>query len=156
MAWMIPIISNRQNRGVHKIGILISLLLLFLGLSVFLFSSISINKLNNLTIHSIWIIGGIVFLISIFVIVGIIASVSSGKAKINNYKHNPNESEKLNPKMNPYIIRRPSQNQLEVTLHEKSEKNIPNPQEVQFCRYCGAKLEKNAKFCQDCGMKVKK
>jgi len=159
MAWMIPIIGNRRNRGAHKIGVLISLILLFLGVGIFFFSSFSFNKFDGLAIHSIWIIGGTVFLISIFVIVGIIAtvaSVSSEKVKINSYKQNPNESEKLKPKVNPYIIRRPSQNHLEVILHEKSKKVIPTPQEIQFCRYCGAKLEKDAKFCQECGMKVEK
>ncbi|MFX1322406.1 MAG: zinc ribbon domain-containing protein [Promethearchaeota archaeon] len=160
MAWMIPIIGNRRNRiGHHKIGVLISLILLILGFGVFFFSSFSFNKFDGLVIHSIWIIGGIIFLISIFIIVGIIAtiaSVSSEKVKINSYKQNPNESEKLTPKLNPYKIRSPSQNQLEVILNEKSKKVILNPQEIQFCRYCGAKLEKDAKFCQECGMKVEK
>ena len=159
MAWMIPIIADRRNRGVHKIGVLISLVLLFLGLGVFFFSSLGFNKFDGLAIHSIWIFGGIVFLVSIFVIVSVIAviaSTSSEKVKVNRYKQNPNESEKVNSKVNPYIIRRPSQNHLETILHEKSKNVIPTPQEIQFCRYCGAKLEKNAKFCHECGMKVEK
>ncbi|MFX0041967.1 MAG: zinc ribbon domain-containing protein [Candidatus Hodarchaeota archaeon] len=159
MAWMIPIIADRRNRGLHKIGILISVLLLFLGLGVFFFSSLGFNKFDGFAIHSIWIIGGIIFLISIFAIVGIIATVasaSSEKVKINSSKLKLNESEKLNSKDNPYIIRRPPQNHLETILHEKSKKVIPTPQEIHFCQYCGAKIEKDARFCHECGMKVKK
>jgi len=157
---MIPIIPNRRNRSYHRrIGGLIALILLFLGLGFFLFNFLSYSKFDSFAIHSGWIFGGIAFLISIFVIVGIIAvaaSLNSEKVNINDYKQIRNESEKLNQNLNPYIIRKPSQNHLEISLHEKSKKIIPTPQEIQFCRYCGAKLEKDAKFCQECGMKVEK
>ncbi|MFX1315604.1 MAG: zinc ribbon domain-containing protein [Promethearchaeota archaeon] len=156
MAWMIPIIGNGRNRcGRHRISGVISILLLFLGLGIFLLSLFGYSKFDGFMTTTTWIMGGIIFLIFIFVIIGIIAavaSVNSEKVKINGYKQNRNEFERLNP----YIIRKPSQNHLEEIFHERSEKNIPTPHEIQFCRYCGAKLEKNANFCQECGMKVEK
>lgn len=160
MAWMIPIIDNRRNRSAHhKIGGLISLILLFLGLGVFFLSFLSYSKFDGFAIHSIWIIGGIVFLLSIFVIVGIIAavaSVNSKKVKINGYKQNPYRSKNENPKKNPYIFRSPVQVNQEALLFDKPESTIPVHQEIQFCRYCGEKLEKDAKFCHQCGIKIEK
>lgn len=160
MAWMIPIIDNRRNRSAHhKIGGLISLILLFLGLGVFFLSFLSYSKFDGFAIHSIWIIGGIVFLLSIFVIVVIIAavaSVNSKKVKINGYKQNPYRSKNENPKKNPYIFRSPVQVNQEALLFDKPESTIPVHQEIQFCRYCGEKLEKDAKFCHQCGIKIEK
>lgn len=160
MAWMIPIIPNRRNRSAHhKIGGLISLILLFLGLGVFFFGFLSYSKFDGFAIHSIWIIGGIVFLLSIFVIVGIIAavaSVNSKTVKINGYKENPYQSKNESPKKNPYIFRSPVQVNQEALLFDKPESTIPVHQEIQYCRYCGEKLEKDAKFCHQCGIKIKK
>ncbi len=160
MAWMIPIIDNRRNRSAHhKIGGLISLILLFLGLGIFFFSFLSYSKFDGFAIHSIWIIGGIVFLLSIFVIIGIIAavaSVNSKTANINGYKQNPYRSKNESLKKNPYILRSPVQVNQEALLFDKPESTIPVHQEIQYCRYCGEKLEKDAKFCHQCGIKIEK
>ncbi|MFX1409628.1 MAG: zinc ribbon domain-containing protein [Promethearchaeota archaeon] len=159
MAWMIPIINNGRNRNGHrKISGLISILLLFLGFGIFFLSFFGFSKFDGFMIQTTWIIGGMIFLIFIFVVIGIVVAVASanaGKAKIQGLEQKPIQSQNQNPRVNPYIIRSPTQTRYKEPIEDKFEKVVPNYHEIQFCRYCGAKLEKDAKYCHECGIKIR-
>jgi len=152
MAWMIPIVASNRNRrcrtrgGGAVVGALI--ILVVLGLVFFLF----FNRFNGFTIPIWLIISGLgVFLI---ITVGISAVASSMSQNYARPKESVSKEHQSNlqgqpQQSNPYIYKdsirkRFEGNQTEVSLAE----------EVNYCRYCGSKIDRDAIFCHQCGSKI--
>jgi len=136
------------------IAALVILLFVF-GLLFFIF----FNRFNGFTIP-IWIIisglGG--FLIIIVVIGAIAASMSQTYKKpkeefmkSNQYQYQPQEPSQ---QFNPYRIRNSIQKQPEEPIHREIEREIPVVSDINYCKYCGANVERDAIFCHQCGTKL--
>jgi hypothetical protein len=151
MAW-IPIVVGRKRCGSSRPGALIAGLLLFLvfGIFFFLFFNRSGFMGFNFPIMF-WMIGFIMLFIVIFGI-SIAASAMSKKPEVpkaSTYNHNRNyPQQKDGQHPNPYTVKAPVQGKSDddETTHDMSG--------VNFCRYCGAKVDRKAKFCYQCGSKL--
>jgi len=152
MAWMIPIVANNRNRGCRTRGggAVAAGLIFFviLGLIFFLF----FNRFNGFTMPIWLIISGLgVFIIIIVGISAVASSMSQNyvKPKESIYKQHQSNLQGQPQQSNPYIYQDSIQKrlegyQMETTLVE----------EVNYCRYCGSKIDQDAIFCHQCGSKI--
>ncbi len=159
MACVPFIVANRRNRyGRNRAsGSIVVAIIFFLVIGLLFF--VFFNDFNGFTIIPIWTIisgfGG--FLIFIFVIGIIAASISAHPKKFNeepikSYQYRP-QAEKQTYQLNPYNVRRTSL-ELKKTEHDEPiNAKIPAFKEINFCRYCGAKKERDSIFCHLCGSK---
>jgi len=157
LAWVPLIVANRRNRCYRSRGssAIAAIVIFFLIFGVFFF--IFFNRMNGFVIPIWFIIGGFgVFLIIIAVIVASAASMSDTykkpkEAHFNSYKYPP---QRQSPQINPYIYRDPIQNQLKEKQYTEIKQEISVVSDINYCRYCGAKVEKDAVFCHQCGTKM--
>ena len=56
--------------------------------------------------------------------------------------------------LNPYKVSRSTEGQNKEIFGEYNNRDIPVVMEIIYCRYCGAKREKDAIFCHMCGIKL--
>lgn len=103
-----------------------------------------------------WMIGFIILFIVIFGI-SIAASTMSKKPDIPksstyNYNQNYPKSDRQNP--NPYKARVPVQENVDSQKQNDQPVSAEEINFVKFCKYCGAKVDRNAKFCYQCGSKL--
>jgi hypothetical protein len=117
------------------------------------------NRFDGFTIIPIWTIisglGG--FLIFISVIGIITASISAHPKKytkepIKLYQYQT-QAEKLTYQLNPYKVRRASLELKDTDIDKPIKAKTPLFKEINFCRYCGAKKERDSIFCHLCGSK---
>jgi len=148
---MIPIFANNRNRGCRTRGGAIVGALIFagiLGLIFFLF----FNRFNRFTIPIWFIISGLgVFLIIIVGISAIASSMSQNyvKPKESIYKQYQSNLQGQAQQSNPYIY----QNSIRKRL-EGNQIEVYPVEEVNYCRYCGSKIDRDAIFCHQCGSKI--
>jgi hypothetical protein len=152
------IVANRRNRyhrsrasGAILAGLIFCTVF---GLLFFIF----FNRSNGFTMIPIWpIISGLGGFLIFIVIIGVIASsmsTPSNKANedyIKPYQYQPQERTQ---QYNPYKIRNSIQNQAEDPIYEEVEQNIPIISDINYCRYCGSKIDRDARFCHQCGIKL--
>ena len=96
------------------------------------------------------------FLIFIAIIGVIAASMSSPSKKANeeyikSYQYQPQE---LSQQYNPYKLRNSIQRQPEEPIYEEVKEDIPIISDINYCRFCGAKVDRDANFCHQCGTKL--
>ncbi|MFX1313896.1 MAG: zinc-ribbon domain-containing protein, partial [Promethearchaeota archaeon] len=141
VVWMIPIVANNRNRRCRpRGGAIVGVLIVagVLGLIFFLF----FNRFNRFIIPFWSIISGLgIFLIIIVGISSIASSMSQNyvKPKENIYKK----------QSNPYIY----QDTIKKRLVGDQPENH-RIEEVNYCRYCGSKIDRDAIFCHQCGSKI--
>lgn len=158
MAWVPFIVANRRNRC-HRngaVGAIVGLLIFFMVLGVFFF--IFFNRFSGFTIIPIWtIIIGLGGLILIITIISVIASSMSAPPKkvnqehIKSYQYQPPEPYQQS---NPYIVRNSIQSQPEEPIYKEIIQEVPVVSDINYCKYCGAKVERDAIFCHQCGTKL--
>ncbi len=158
MAWVPFIVASRRNRyyrgrasGAIIAGIIF---LLVFGLLFFIF----FNRSNGFTIIPIWpIVSGLGGFLIFIVIIGVIASSMSTPSKraneehIKSYQYQPQEPSQ---QYNPYKIRNSIQKQTEEPIYEEVKQDIPINLDIFYCRYCGSKIDRDARFCHQCGTKL--
>lgn len=157
MAWMIPIVASRRRSSRSSIGAVIVGLLIFLIFGIFFLVFFNRSGLFGFNFPVIFIILG--FVVFITVILGIsLAAASMSKSyktpKVNTYGQNQNNNQKQVYQQNPYVVREPIQKSLEPQYQESPTAVVPNVTEINFCRYCGSKVDRETRFCQECGSKL--
>ena len=55
---------------------------------------------------------------------------------------------------NPYIVQEPIAKKVDLQYEEKPTEVVSIVSEINFCRYCGGKIDREAKFCHQCGNKL--
>ncbi|UCC20291.1 MAG: zinc ribbon domain-containing protein [Promethearchaeota archaeon] len=157
MAWVPIVVNNRRNRYYRSrgAGALVAVVIFFLIFGVFFF--MFFNRMNGFVIPIWLILGGFgVFLIILAVIVTSAVSMSqtvkkSKEAPFNSYNYSPQVQTQ---QKNPYIIQDSNQNQQNKIPYVEIKKEIPVVSDTNYCRYCGAKVERDAVFCHQCGTKL--
>jgi len=157
MACMIPIVASRRKSSRSSVGGLIAGLLIFLIFGIFFFVFFNRSGIFGFNFPVIFIILG--FVVFIMVILGISITASSmskvykpPKANIQGQNQNINQRQIF--QQNPYIVREPIQKFPEPQYQENPTEVIPIVNEINFCRYCGEKIDKKARFCHQCGSKL--
>jgi len=155
MAW-IPIVASRK-RGCHRssnISVIVGLLIALVFGIVF-FMSFNNSGLLGFGLDMPLLIGGLAIFI---VIVAGLAFVASAMSKT--YKA-PKEIiiSTAQPKKpvvqpNPYKINKGIKKQVGVEKDKSDRRESPIMEEVNFCRYCGSKIDRAARFCYQCGSKL--
>jgi len=106
----------------------------------------------------IWIIfsGMGVFLVFI-VMISIIATTMSGQYQKPNYtsfKSQESQLQTQNQRSNPYIIQKSIEKQPEEIFYQEVKREIPVMSDINYCRFCGGKVDRNAVFCHQCGINL--
>ncbi|MFW9971071.1 MAG: zinc-ribbon domain-containing protein [Candidatus Odinarchaeota archaeon] len=157
LAYVPFIVANRRNRGYRSsaigriLGIIVMLIIFgFLFLVFF-------NNFDGFMSPMIFMISGFgIFFVIIIVIAVAAVSMSTAYKKpkedyIKPYEYQPQQQ---TPQSNPYIIRESIPKQPEIPKYEENEREIPIFSEINYCKYCGSKVDKNAIFCDQCGTKL--
>ncbi|MFW9818443.1 MAG: zinc-ribbon domain-containing protein [Candidatus Thorarchaeota archaeon] len=157
MAWVPIVVPNRRNRGYRNRtggGIFAAVILLFIfGLLAFLF----FNNFDGFVMPIWFMISGFgIFLIIIVVITTIASSMSQAykKPKENYDQFNQNQPQNNSYQKNPYIIRNSTSKQFKESISKDIKQEIPVIPDINFCRYCGSKIDRDAVFCHQCGTKL--
>ncbi|MFW9825170.1 MAG: zinc ribbon domain-containing protein [Candidatus Thorarchaeota archaeon] len=160
MAWMIPIVAGRRHYRRSSIGATIAGLMIFLIFGIFFFVFFNRSGIfgYGFSFPMIFIILGFVVFVMIIIGISIAASTMSSSyksQKSNIYRQNQNVDQKQTVHQNPYVAQEYIQKPLETRSKEiPVEDDIPDVKEINFCRYCGAKLDEKAVFCHQCGTKL--
>ncbi len=157
MAWMIPIVAGRKKSSRSSVGGLIAGLFIFLIFGVFFFIFFNRSGIFGFGFPMIFIMIG--FIVFIMVIFGIaIAASSMSKVykpqKASMYGDNQIFNQKQTSQPNPYVVQEPIQKHDEPLYQEKPPEVVPVVNEINFCRYCGEKVDRKAQFCHQCGSKL--
>ena len=67
------------------------------------------------------------------------------------YQNTPREQSQ---QFNPYNIQSSIRKQPEVSLYKEVKTDFPIISDINYCRYCGEKVDRDAKFCHQCGIKL--
>jgi hypothetical protein len=157
MAWMIPIVASRKKGRSSNPGAVIAGLVIFLVFGVFFFLFFNRSGIFGFNFPMIFIIIGFVLFIAVVFGISIVASSMSKvykPSKANIYGQNQNAHQRQPLQQNPYVVRDTIQKQPEPQTQEKPIDVAPPLQEVNFCRYCGEKVDREARFCYQCGSKL--
>lgn len=158
MAWVPFIVAGNRNRY-HKNraarAIIVGLILFFIfGLLMFVF----FYRFNGFTIMPIWPmifgLGGFLIFITIIGVIASLMSAPSNKANEEPIKLYDYQSQEPSQQHNPYKIRNSIQEQPTESIYKEITQEIPIVSEINYCKYCGAKVERDAIFCHQCGTKL--
>jgi hypothetical protein len=154
---MIPIVAGRRRNSRSSVGGLVAGLVIFLIFGVFFFVFFNRSGIFGFGFPMIFIILG--FVVFIMIIFGIAIAVSSMSKtytpqKFNQYGQNHNTIQKQVFQQNPYVAREPIQTQNDSQFQKNSATVVPDEIEINYCRYCGAKVDREARFCHQCGIKI--
>ena len=157
MACIAPIVVSRRRGGRSNSVALIAGLVIFLIFGVFFLVFFNRSGIFGFNFPMIFIVlGFVVFLMVIFGISIAASSISKSykppKDKI--HWQNQNNNQRQTFQKNPYIIREPIQKRVDPQYQEKPTEVVPIVIEINFCRYCGGKIDREARFCHQCGSKL--
>lgn len=144
MAFVPIIVQNRRNRGYRNStsgGILAAVVLLFIfGLLFFVFFNSFDGPISPMFIM---ISSFSVFLIIIVVIGAVAASMSTTykKPKEDYMKSYQDQNQMQTMPSSPYIVRN--------SIPKQPEEPI-----INYCRYCGSKIDRDQIYCHQCGTKL--
>ncbi len=158
MAWVPLIVASRRGRYPRNrsAGAIVLGLLLFFVFGIIIFTFFF--RSDGFTMIPLWpmitVFGGFIFFV---IIIGVIASSMSAPPKkanvepINSYQYQPQEP---SHQYNPYKIQNSIQKQPEESIYGEVKQDIPNVIDINYCRFCGSKVDRDARFCHQCGTKV--
>ncbi|MFX0041113.1 MAG: zinc-ribbon domain-containing protein [Candidatus Heimdallarchaeota archaeon] len=150
-AWVPIAVPNKRYRNRPNGGVFAGIILLFIF--GFLFFVI-FNRFNGFSVPIFFMIGGFsIFLIIISVIIAVAASMSSTYKKpkeeyVKSYQYQPQNQTNQS---NPYIIRNSIP---EEYINKEIKGEISVVSEINYCRYCGSKIDRDAVYCHMCGTKL--
>jgi len=156
----VPVIvaNRRRNCNRSRSGnacAAISLALLFFGLFFGLF--FDIFDAFRFNFPPIMFMGG--FIVFIVIIIGISVITMSMSETYKKPKEQYLKSYSSQPQIqvqqyNPYINRKSIQREPEEHIYNQIQKDIPVLSDINYCRFCGAKVDRNAVFCHQCGINL--
>ncbi|MFW9987507.1 MAG: zinc ribbon domain-containing protein [Candidatus Odinarchaeota archaeon] len=162
---MVP--NNRKTSYRSRSGNILAIVVLalvFFGLMFFfMFRIFGLNRFSFSILPMIS--GGIIFIILMIICISAISismTETYKKPKEQNLKsYNSNFqslSQHHNQKQisNPYIIHKSvyNQNEFEEQIIKGVKPDILLRKSINFCRFCGAKIDRDAVFCHQCGIKL--
>ncbi|MFX1363643.1 MAG: zinc ribbon domain-containing protein [Promethearchaeota archaeon] len=162
----VPIIEPNRRKNSYRsrsgtIFTAVALALVFLGLMFFFM--FSIFDFNGFSFPIVPMISGFIF---IFLMITCISAISISMSEVYKKPKEKNlksynsqfrsESQTQKQQYNPYIIPKSLQNQNEPEeqIFRKVKYDIPSVPIINFCRFCGAKLDRDAIFCHQCGTNI--
>ncbi|KKK42249.1 hypothetical protein LCGC14_1598920 [marine sediment metagenome] len=157
MAWIPIVVSSKK--GCHRssnISVIVGLLI-FLVFGIMFFMLFNNFGWHGLGLSMPFVIGGFTVFLVVVICIASIASAMSKTYKTpkdNIFNRNLIQSKNPAPQPNPYIIQNDIKEQVGVDEEKSSRREIPVVGEVSFCRYCGSKIERDARFCHQCGSKL--
>ncbi len=164
----VPIIvpNNRKtsyrSRSGNILAAVVFALVLFGLMFFFMFRIFGLNRFSFPTVP---IISGFVFIILMIICIGAI-SISMNetykKPKEQNLKSYNSKFQSLpEPQsqyltINPYIVHKSVHNQNEFVEQgiKEVKPDILLGESINFCRFCGAKIDRDAVFCHQCGIRL--
>jgi hypothetical protein len=155
LVWVPCIVANRRNRNYKNrtSGAIVALVVFLLLFGVLFF--VFFNRFDSSTII-IWPIisglGGFIFFI--IIIAAVAASISGPSKNITKNYAKTYQYQEQNRQFNPYTFRPATQKQPEQIISKESKQEISAVSDINFCRYCGEKVERDAVFCHQCGTKL--
>ncbi len=154
MAW-IPIVagsrrrnSRRSSAGSVCVAFIFSLVILGVLFSFF-FGSFGTNRFGFTPL--IFFNGFIIFIVILIFISTISMSISETNKKPKREDLRTYQPLEQYQQINPYKIRDPIQEQSDELINEVIPREIPV---INYCRYCGAKIDRDAIFCHLCGTRL--
>lgn len=157
MAWVPSVVASSHNRCSRSSGVRTIIGVLgFLLVIGFIF--LMIFTLNEDLTMPIWnVISG--FSVFLIIIVGISAAAASmsqnyKKPKNNTFKSHQSHPQGQSQQANPYLYQNSFQKRFEGSLHEETRQEVPVVEVIGYCRYCGAKIDRDSVFCHLCGSKL--
>jgi hypothetical protein len=157
LAWVPIDDPNRYNKGYRNRaggGILAAvILLLVFGLLFFVF----FNRFDGFMMPIWFLIGGFgIFFVIIVVIATIAVSMSqtNNKPKGEYNKAYQYQYQRQSQQSNPYRIRDSISKHSEEPIKKEIKREIPVLNDINYCRYCGSKIDRDAVFCHMCGIKL--
>ncbi len=157
MACVVPIIANRRRNGRSSTGAVIAGLIIFLIFGIMFFLFFNRSGVFGFQFNMIFIIGGFSVFFMIILVVSFVVAATSKTYKIprnrtfNDFYRIPQKQANI---LNPYKVPRSTEGQNKEIFRENNIRDIPVVEEINYCRYCGAKRDKNAIFCHMCGSKL--
>jgi len=157
LAFVPIIVSNRRRnsygtRGGNTIAAVVVSLLVFGLLFLVLF-----NRFNGFSIPITVMLSGMGVFIIMIIIISVIAASMSGQnqnPKFNSIKTQYYQPQYQSQRSNPYVYRRSIQKEPEDSIYTESKSEISDVSTVNYCRFCGAKVDKDAIFCHQCGINL--
>ena len=64
------------------------------------------------------------------------------------------QPQKQTQQYNPYVIRKSIQKEPEELIYKEITREIPVVSTTNYCRFCGAKVDREAIFCHQCGINL--
>ena len=158
MAWVPFVVASRRSRY-HRNragGAIVAVLIFFLVLGLLFF--VFFNRSNGFTIIPLWTIiiglGGLIIAVTVIGIIAASMSAPSKKANEEHIKSYQYQHQRQSQQSNPYMIRDSMQKQPEEPIYKEITREIPVVADINYCRYCGAKVDRDAIFCHQCGTKL--
>ena len=156
MAFLFPIVANKR-RSRSSIGAVIVGLFCFLIFGIMFFLFYNRSGLIGYQFNVIFMIGG--FSVFIMIIIGISIAVAVTSKSYNPPRNKPITEHYGIPQenantLNPYKVPRHTEGENKELFEKASRRDIPVIEEIVYCRYCGAKRERDAIFCHMCGTKL--
>jgi hypothetical protein len=149
MTYMIPIGAKRKNYHKSSPGAVVAGLLIFLVFGIMIFLFFNRAGVFGFNYSIIFWIGGFMILLAI-----ILATSAVMMSKPHTVSRNGNlyrrkvAPEVLNTPINPYKASNSENKNKEMLDNQDSEVEV-----INYCRYCGARKDLDAKFCHMCGTK---
>jgi len=157
MACVVPIIANRRRNGRSNPGAVIAGLIIFLVFGIMFFLFFNRSGVFGFQFNMIFIIGGFSVFFMIILVVSFAVAATSKTYKpprnrtFNEYYRIPQKQANI---INPYKVPRSTEGQNKEIFGENNQRYIPVVGKIIYCRYCGAKRDKDAIFCHMCGNKL--
>ncbi|NVM35160.1 MAG: zinc ribbon domain-containing protein [Candidatus Lokiarchaeota archaeon] len=165
MTFVPIIVPNRQRNSYRSRSgsacAAVALALVIFGLLSFvMFGMFDLNRFSFPPM--IFLSGFIVFIIIIIGISAISISISETYKKPKEqhlksyYSHfqSQTQPQKQRQQFNPYIIHKSIQNEPEEHIYKEIKRDIPVVSDINYCRFCGAKVDRDAVFCYQCGINI--
>ncbi len=156
MAWVPLIVANRRNRyGRNRAsGAIIAVVIFFLLMGIFFW--FFFDPFSGFTVFP-WIFisgfGGFILIIVIIAAIASSMSTTAQKQKEEHIKHMKSIEDQELALINPY--RQNSMQKIpEEPIYREVKREIPIISDINYCRYCGEKVERDERFCHQCGTKL--
>ncbi len=157
MACMVPIVASRRNCRKSSSGAVIAGMLIFLVFGIFFAVFFNRSGIFGFSFPVIFVILGFVVFIMIISGISMAASSMSKSYKppiIKTHMQNQTIYQRQKVQQNPYIVRKPIQKSPEPLYQENPSEAFPIVNDINFCCYCGAKVDRKGRFCHQCGSKL--
>ena len=163
MAWVPVIVANRRRNRTSSGSVCAAIILALLFFGVFFGVFLALFDGFRFSFPPIMFIGGFMVFIAIIIGISVITMSMSETYKkpkeryLKSYSSQPqrqNQPQIQVQQYNPYINRKSIQREPEEHIYKQTQRDIPVLSGINYCRFCGAKVDMNAVFCHQCGINL--